>query len=69
MGGDVEKGERSVWVVEGGKYKASFLLGGEGERLLISEVSFTLFEWGGGRLTCVGGRLLCRGLSMMIMIF
>ena len=30
-----------MWVVEGGKYKASFLLeGAEGERLLISEVSF-----------------------------
>lgn len=40
VGKDVERGERSVWVVEGGKYKASFLLDGEdGEGLLISEVS------------------------------
>jgi predicted cupin superfamily sugar epimerase len=39
VGHDVTKGEKSVWIVEGGKYKASFLLdGAEGERLLISEV-------------------------------
>jgi predicted cupin superfamily sugar epimerase len=41
VGKDVEKGERMCWIVEGGKYKASFLLpSGEGgeERLLISEV-------------------------------
>ena len=39
VGTDVTKGEKSVWIVEGGKYKASFLLdGAEGERLLISEV-------------------------------
>lgn len=39
VGGDLEKGERLQWVVEGGKYKASFLEegGGEGE-LLIGEV-------------------------------
>jgi predicted cupin superfamily sugar epimerase len=41
VGKDVAAGERMVWVVEGGKYKASFLLDGgeEGEGLLISEVS------------------------------
>jgi predicted cupin superfamily sugar epimerase len=39
VGRDVSQGERSVWVVEGGKFKASFLLEGEGDRLLISEVS------------------------------
>jgi predicted cupin superfamily sugar epimerase len=41
VGKNAEKGERMVWVVEGGKYKASFLLeedDGEGEGLLISEV-------------------------------
>ena len=44
VGGDVANGERLQWIVEGGKYKASFLLedeeGGEGSRegLLISEV-------------------------------
>ena len=44
MGKDFTAGEKSVWVVEGGKYKASYLLdGAEGERLLISEVSFFLF--------------------------
>jgi predicted cupin superfamily sugar epimerase len=53
VGKDVAKGERAVWIVEGGKYKASYLLpmngGGGGkeggdaeegvEKLLISEVS------------------------------
>jgi predicted cupin superfamily sugar epimerase len=46
VGKDVSKGVRAVWIVEGGKYKASFLLAGkdggeaEGEaKLLISEVS------------------------------
>lgn len=44
VGKDVERGERAVWIVEGGKYKASFLLedgqGGQNEGgLLISEVS------------------------------
>jgi len=44
VGKDVEKGERMVWVVEGGKYKGSFLLDGEeGEGLLISEVCAALF--------------------------
>jgi predicted cupin superfamily sugar epimerase len=43
VGKDVEMGEKSVWVVEGGKFKASYLLEPqerEEERLLISEVSF-----------------------------
>ena len=45
VGQDVAKGERLQWVVEGGKFKATFLLededGKEGSRegLLISEVS------------------------------
>ena len=43
VGNDVEAGERVVWIVEGGKYKASFLEQDEGvdewdNRLLISEV-------------------------------
>lgn len=44
VGQDVAKGERLQWIVEGGKYKSSFLLplGGDGddddEALLISEV-------------------------------
>jgi predicted cupin superfamily sugar epimerase len=49
VGKDVSKGERAVWIVEGGKYKASFLLAmdgegkkGEGDRLLISEVSLAM---------------------------
>jgi predicted cupin superfamily sugar epimerase len=55
VGKDVSKGERAVWIVEGGKYKASFLLAmdgegekkGEGNRLLISEVSLAMvFMWG-----------------------
>ncbi|OAL52621.1 hypothetical protein IQ07DRAFT_585777 [Pyrenochaeta sp. DS3sAY3a] len=50
VGHAVEKGERSVWIVEGGKYKASFLLpghgGGEGEeKLLISETVIPGFEY------------------------
>lgn len=36
VGRGLERGERAVWVVEGGKYKGSFLL--EGGGLLISEV-------------------------------
>jgi predicted cupin superfamily sugar epimerase len=51
VGKDVQAGERCVWVVEGGKYKASFLLPvdeGKGEeeggsRLLISEVCCVFF--------------------------
>ena len=43
VGHDVDKGERLQWLVEGGKYKASFLLpdsegGDTSEGLLISEV-------------------------------
>jgi hypothetical protein len=41
-----------VWIVEGGKYKASFLVAEEGvdeweSRCLISEVSYYVFEGGG----------------------
>lgn len=48
VGTDVEAGERCVWVVEGGKYKGSFLEAVDGvdewdSRLLISEVSFEFF--------------------------
>ena len=44
VGHDVHSGERLQWIVEGGNYKASFLLpdtddGSESEGLLISEVS------------------------------
>ena len=44
VGHNIHDGERLAWVVEGGKYKASFLLpdkeaGSESEGLLISEVS------------------------------
>lgn len=49
VGQDVEKGERLQWVVEGGKYKASFLLpdvvGGSSEGLLISETVVPGFEY------------------------
>lgn len=53
VGQDVEKGERLQWVVEGGKYKASFLLedqegkgeGGESGGLLISETVVPGFEY------------------------
>ena len=45
VGRDVLKGEKVQWVVEGGKYKASYLLpddegGNESGGLLISEVSY-----------------------------
>lgn len=48
VGHDIARGERLQWIVEGGKYKATFLLpdtpdGKESEGLLISEVSFRLF--------------------------
>ena len=49
VGKDTSKGERVIWLVEGGKYKASFLLPEDGvaeeeSKLLISEVciSFTV---------------------------
>ncbi|KAJ4371872.1 hypothetical protein N0V86_008426 [Didymella sp. IMI 355093] len=50
VGKDVEAGERVVWVVEGGKYKASFLEAEEGideweSRLLISETVVPGFEF------------------------
>ena len=56
MGGDVLAGEKLQWIVEGGKYKASFLLGedakdgdaggtGEGTGCLISETVVPGFEY------------------------
>jgi len=50
VGQDVEKGERLQWVVEGWKYKASFLLpdqegGDDSEGLLISETVVPGFEY------------------------
>lgn len=50
VGADVEKGERVQWIVEGGKYKASFLLeceskDGRQEPLLISETVVPGFEF------------------------
>jgi len=50
VGQDVEKGERLQWIVEGGKYKASYLLpddeeGTESEGLLISETVVPGFEY------------------------
>ncbi|KAH7381333.1 RmlC-like cupin domain-containing protein [Phaeosphaeria sp. MPI-PUGE-AT-0046c] len=52
VGKNVSKGERSVWIVEGGKFKASFLLpmkgeegDVEGDRLLISETVVPGFEF------------------------
>ena len=51
VGPNVAKGERLQWIVEGGRYKGSFLLpdddgGGESEGLLISETVVPGFEWG-----------------------
>lgn len=50
VGQDTEKGERLQWIVEGGKYKASYLLpdvegGEESEGLLISETVVPGFEF------------------------
>lgn len=51
VGHDTERGERLQWIVEGGKYKASFLLPvgdekeGEEEGLLISETVVPGFEY------------------------
>ncbi|KAF2472560.1 uncharacterized protein BDR25DRAFT_302694 [Lindgomyces ingoldianus] len=50
VGHNVERGERACWVVEGGKYKGTFLMlgekdGGEGEGLLISETVIPGFEY------------------------
>lgn len=50
VGGNVEKGEKLQWIVEGGKFKASFLLpdmegGEESEGLLISETVVPGFEY------------------------
>ncbi|MCJ1284040.1 hypothetical protein MMC26_003371 [Xylographa opegraphella] len=50
VGHDVDKGERLQWLVEGGKYKASFLLpdvegGDQSDGLLISETVVPGFEY------------------------
>lgn len=50
VGQDIAKGERLQWIVEGGKFKASFLLEdrertGESEGLLISETVVPGFEY------------------------
>lgn len=50
MGHNVEKGERLQWIVDGGKYKASFLLpdeegGTDSDGLLISETVVPGFEY------------------------
>ncbi|CAM1501104.1 Fc.00g102660.m01.CDS01 [Cosmosporella sp. VM-42] len=48
VGHDIENGEKLQWVVEGGVYKASFLLDakdGENEGLLISETVVPGFEY------------------------
>ncbi|MCJ1401026.1 hypothetical protein MMC11_004238 [Xylographa trunciseda] len=50
VGHNIDKGERLQWLVEGGKYKASFLLpdsedGNESEGLLISETVVPGFEF------------------------
>ena len=48
VGHDIAKGERLQWIVEGGKYKASYLLPDEdgkdkSEGLLISEVCLSIY--------------------------
>lgn len=64
VGRDVAKGERLQWIVEGGKYKASFLLdagdgkGGETDcaecgGLLISEVSASLISYSPSCACCI----------------
>lgn len=50
VGQDLAKGERLQWIVEGGKYKASFLLpdeegGTDSQGLLISETVVPGFEF------------------------
>lgn len=50
VGHNIQKGEKLQWVVEGGKYKASFLLSdiegsSESEGLLISETVVPGFEF------------------------
>ena len=61
----MEKGERLQWIVEGGKFKASFLLpdieGGEGsEGLLISETVVPGFEF------CDHDFLSAQGLKTLV---
>ncbi|KAL1976046.1 hypothetical protein VTN31DRAFT_4438 [Thermomyces dupontii] len=51
VGHDIARGERLQWIVEGGKYKATFLLpdtpdGKESEGLLISETVVPGFDFG-----------------------
>jgi predicted cupin superfamily sugar epimerase len=50
VGQNIEKGEKLQWIVEGGKFKASFLLpdevgGVESDGLLISETVVPGFEY------------------------
>lgn len=50
VGHDVEKGEKLQWIVDGGKFKASYLLpdeegGSESQGLLISETVVPGFEF------------------------
>lgn len=50
VGHDIEKGERLQWIVEGGKYKASYLLpdqdqGSSSDGLLISETVVPGFDY------------------------
>ncbi|ORY68835.1 RmlC-like cupin domain-containing protein [Pseudomassariella vexata] len=66
VGHDVAKGERLQWIVEGGKYKASFLLpdqGAEGQQsgvLLISETVVPGFEY------CDHDFLVAEGLKVLV---
>lgn len=62
VGGDVGTGERMQWVVEGGKYKGSFIEDQEG--LLISEVRMDSVCCGDGMLMC---RLLFPASLLRIM--
>ena len=76
VGQNIDAGEKLQWIVEGGKYKASYLLpdgqpktdedlGSNG--LLISEVCFPMFSWSSPSAD-VGDRPLSRALSLPIMI-
>ncbi|EME48367.1 hypothetical protein DOTSEDRAFT_57741 [Dothistroma septosporum NZE10] len=77
VGQDVLKGERVQWIVEGGKYKCSYLLpdveGGEGsEGLLISETVVPGFEFGDhdfltdGRMKMLVGGEQAREMGWML---
>ena len=68
VGKDVEKGEKCIWVVEGGKYKASFLEVEDGvdeweSKLLISEVCGFVSLFCGEVLTCVADG--CSGVRVL----